>query len=297
MLMLYIALFLLALSTYGHCIPFDILFRRSEVTVHEKIEVALCLVALRYSNYINHQTHGFLIDIGDGTGLHIFFQNQVFSDYAVYDKDIYIEFTKTLINVTYWHIHLFRLYPQVWLSPHDDFEMVFLSDDTKVAEYKNGKIQWFNTLGTGYSKIDFPDSLIPVYASDDMLEFLLADTFHAVARIIDGNTFVMIDSTRVRLIGIDAPEVGQPGASRATAFLKTSILNENITIRYDYESPKIDQYGHTLAYVFVGDFCINEELLKKGLARTTPDCDFKERIKYIDIENMAKHLQIGIWKK
>lgn len=122
-----------------------------------------------------------------------------------------------------------------------------------------------------------------------------ADQFHQVARVIDGDTFVLTDSTRIRLIGVDTPERGQPGADRATAFLKASVLEQNITLRYDQD--RTDRYGRTLAYVYVGDISINEELLKKGLAKATPRFDFREKDRYLAIEAKAKRQRLGLWSR
>ena len=70
-----------------------------------------------------------------------------------------------------------------------------------------------------------------------------------VERIIDGDTFVLDGGERVRIIGVDAPEVGEPYADRATAFLAALIEDRPIYLEFDVGER--DVFGRLLAYVYV----------------------------------------------
>lgn len=70
-----------------------------------------------------------------------------------------------------------------------------------------------------------------------------------VERIIDGDTFVLDGGERVRIIGVDAPEVGEPYADRATAFLAALIEGRPIFVEFDVAER--DAFGRLLAYVYV----------------------------------------------
>jgi endonuclease YncB( thermonuclease family) len=73
----------------------------------------------------------------------------------------------------------------------------------------------------------------------------------SVERIIDGDTFVLEGGERVRIIGVDAPEVGEPFAGRATAFLAGLIEARPIFLEFDVGER--DGFGRLLAYVYVED--------------------------------------------
>lgn len=85
-----------------------------------------------------------------------------------------------------------------------------------------------------------------------------------VTHVRDGDTFEYAGSQPVRLIGIDTPEVGEPGADSATAFATAMLLGQSVRLEFGRDS--LDRYGRELAWVFVGDRMTNMELLKAGWA-------------------------------
>ena len=84
-----------------------------------------------------------------------------------------------------------------------------------------------------------------------------------VTRIIDGDT---LDSTigRVRLYGVDTPEVGQRCAQEATARLMQLAGD---TVRVERGPRSIGPYGRLLFYLYTDDGeSIDEVLVSEGLA-------------------------------
>lgn len=123
-----------------------------------------------------------------------------------------------------------------------------------------------------------------------------------VVEVVDGDTFIINDehSSRVRMLGIDTPEIineygpGEPFSKEARKLLEEYIGDKSVTLEYGEE--KFDPYGRILAYVFVDDRFINEEMLEKGLARLFI---FREKHEYNatlrKAEDTAKKTRKGIW--
>lgn len=111
----------------------------------------------------------------------------------------------------------------------------------------------------------------------------LDEGVYRVARVVDGDTLLLDDDRRVRLIGVDAPESVKPDhpveplGPEATDFTRRFVSAGEVRLQFDRE--RIDQYGRTLAYVWVGDRLLNEELLRAGLARFEPRYDYSQAMK------------------
>ncbi len=85
-----------------------------------------------------------------------------------------------------------------------------------------------------------------------------------VLRVIDGDTCVLQDKRRVRYLGINSPEKGEPHAREAT--LANNALVGGKTIRIEFLRAREDSKGRLLAYVFVKDTLVNEALVRQGHA-------------------------------
>ena len=117
------------------------------------------------------------------------------------------------------------------------------------------------------------------------LEEPLPEGTYDVARVIDGDTIVIsylraIDEAggvtraaglvRVRLIGIDAPEVARDDepaelySHEATEFTRQFLSQGRADLRFD--GRKLDRYDRLLAYVYVDGVMLNEELVRQGFA-------------------------------
>lgn len=85
-------------------------------------------------------------------------------------------------------------------------------------------------------------------------------------KVIDGDTIEVGGVGRVRLVGIDAPEKGQPGYEEASNYVKSKCLGKTVYLDVDNARPK-DKYGRTLAIVYVDGININQELFKLKYAK------------------------------
>ncbi len=127
-----------------------------------------------------------------------------------------------------------------------------------------------------------------------------------VARVIDGDTFVLADSQHVRILGINTPEIArlgkpaQPYADSAASFTKSLIEGKQVKLTFDGKT--YDIFGRLLAYVWLIDragkdsLFIQAELLKAGLARISYYPKGKRYYDlYYNLRRTAMRNKRGIW--
>ena len=87
-----------------------------------------------------------------------------------------------------------------------------------------------------------------------------------VTSVDDGDTITVTTPDkkqfRIRLEGIDAPEVKQPYGDKAKKALSVKILNKEVTVTWS----NLDQYQRLLAHIYIGSQWINKEMVAEGLA-------------------------------
>jgi len=118
----------------------------------------------------------------------------------------------------------------------------------------------------------------------------------AVKKVIDGDTVVIEGGERVRIIGVDAPELGEPLYEEAKGFQEKMALGSRVRVDVCKEEPK-DSYGRTLAFVHKGDVDVGAQLLGQGLARTlfVGPCSRAVAREYRKVEREAFRAGRGIW--
>lgn len=131
-----------------------------------------------------------------------------------------------------------------------------------------------------------------------------------VARIVDGDTieievYDMLErrpTTKVRLWGIDCPEVAHPGypnadpwGEEATAFMKDILIGSVVTVHL--ESSRVrDKYDRLLAHLDLPDGRrVNVLLLEAGLAEADDRWPHGELDRYERAERTAKTNDRGLW--
>ncbi len=85
----------------------------------------------------------------------------------------------------------------------------------------------------------------------------------SVARVVDGDTVIMADGSRVRLVGIDAPELGQPWAEQAVKQLRDSTDGRKVQLR---RCGHQDKYGRVLGVLTKDGQNLNLALIERGFA-------------------------------
>lgn len=87
-------------------------------------------------------------------------------------------------------------------------------------------------------------------------------TTYQVTRIIDGDTFETTEKQRIRLSGVDAPEIGLCGGEEAKIALEKLILGKRLFIKVIFN----DQFKRLVSQVYAGNIYINREMLATGNA-------------------------------
>ncbi|MDQ7091817.1 MAG: thermonuclease family protein [Methylococcales bacterium] len=134
-----------------------------------------------------------------------------------------------------------------------------------------------------------------------ILSIKTAPRYYQIKKIIDGDTIHLEGGVKVRLLGINTPEVGrgdkiaEAGGEEAKQWLIKQLANTKLKLRYDVE--KKDHYDRTLAYVFTDKkININVALVEKGWASVTI---YPPNLNYVDAlvaaQQHAESKKLGIW--
>ena len=105
--------------------------------------------------------------------------------------------------------------------------------------------------------------LSPTAADDRPAEVPDSARWARVDRVSDGDTIVLMDRTRIRLHGIDAPERDQPYGDMATAALKYMVGRSVYYVETD-----TDRYGRMVATLYHSEdgYDINASMVCAGYA-------------------------------
>jgi micrococcal nuclease len=163
----------------------------------------------------------------------------------------------------------------------------------------------------------FTDGKPPASAASEAKPGSVADgeEWYTVSRVIDGDTIVLSDARKVRLIGVDTPEVyysekllrdskksGQDVATiqalgrRASAFTRELCLGKKVRLEYDVD--RKDRYKRTLAYVYLeGGVFVNAEIVRAGFAQVmtvVPNVKYAGML--LKVQKEAREAGRGLWK-
>jgi len=115
-----------------------------------------------------------------------------------------------------------------------------------------------------------------------------------VTHVQDGDTIKVNEEEWVRYLGMNTPESGRPYFSEATNENKKLVEGKEVKLEFDVQTK--DQYGRTLAYVWVDDIMVNLELVCRGYANVytlPPNVKYSEL--FLEAEQEAREAQRGLW--
>lgn len=128
-----------------------------------------------------------------------------------------------------------------------------------------------------------------------------------VTHIDDGDTIDVTlgngQNERVRLKGIDAPEIAHKSGDadaywgrESAKYLSARVMGKDVLLKLDGNDYR-DPYGRLLAFVYVGDECINLSMVRDGQAYMHRKYqDHYLRTQMQQAENDARKKSRGLWK-
>lgn len=138
-------------------------------------------------------------------------------------------------------------------------------------------------------------------AGSQIIEVKSGYAFHFVEYVYDGDTVLLDNGQKIRLLGINTPEVegrnkqAEPGGDEARKSLEKLLSGKKI--RLEMDTDKKDKYGRTLAHVFTEEHLhINVELVKRGLASVSiypPNMKYEQEL--VSAQKEAELGRKGIW--
>jgi micrococcal nuclease len=143
----------------------------------------------------------------------------------------------------------------------------------------------------------------------------VSEAGYLVARVVDGDTFVLSDKSRVRLLGIDAPEMSASdkmdrdsertaqdketikALGKASArHLKELIEGKRVLLTKENNYEDKDRYGRLLRYAYLEDGTfINGKMVQDGYAQVFRTYDVSRKNELLELEKDARENERGLW--
>ena len=130
---------------------------------------------------------------------------------------------------------------------------------------------------------------------------IFADVNGVISRVIDADTVVLKSDQginyKIRLLGIDAPEINQVYGKEATRYLSNKVLGKNLKVL----GKNKDRYHRLLGKLILNGNDINLDLVKNGMAWHykfyKKSQEKKDQLLYSNAEKYAKVNKLGLWAK
>lgn len=116
-----------------------------------------------------------------------------------------------------------------------------------------------------------------------------------VSRIIDGDTFETETGEKVRLIGINAPEISDIFGIESKQHLIELINGKTVTLQTDKISNDRDRYSRLLRYVILDGIDINKKMISDGFAFAYLKYRFEKSNDYKEAQLTASEQNKRMW--
>ena len=145
---------------------------------------------------------------------------------------------------------------------------------------------------------------VPANADNCVSDRLSVPESAVVKWVYDGDSLLLIDKRKIRIIGIDTPETkhhkqkAQAYGAKAREALRALLKNNHYQVSLRYGKERKDKYGRTLAHVYLPDGTnISNWMLEQGYAKTLafpPNVQLAEC--YKKAEEIAQAQSLKIWR-
>lgn len=130
---------------------------------------------------------------------------------------------------------------------------------------------------------------------------VVTTTMQVVQRVVDGDTIVLTDGSKVRYIGVDTPETVDPRKAvqcfgkKAKEYNAALVVGKEVKLEADVGNT--DKYKRLLRYVYLPDgTMVNERLVREGYARVmTIPPNIRNSKLFLDAEREAREQKRGLW--
>lgn len=128
-------------------------------------------------------------------------------------------------------------------------------------------------------------------------------TLKLVKRVYDGDTIILEDGQRVRLLGVNTPEIesrfraSESGGVAAKEWLRQQIQRQGKKVYLELDEEKHDRYKRLLAHIYLPDGKhLNLALIENGLGiiNIIPP-NIRHADKMLKAQRKAEERHIGVW--
>lgn len=126
-------------------------------------------------------------------------------------------------------------------------------------------------------------------------QIIQKDNTSIIDNVLDGDTIRTSGGEKIRYLGMNAPEIGEPFATEATEVNKEMVLGKKVKLIYDIQ--RYDKYGRTLAYVYTDNLFVNAAIVRKGFAVSqTIQPNVIKQDEILSAQKEARDSCTGMWQ-
>lgn len=115
---------------------------------------------------------------------------------------------------------------------------------------------------------------------------------YKVEGVIDGDTLVLEGNAKIRLRGVDAPELKFCGGEEAKKELEKLVKGKSVQIKEKI----MDLKARPMALVYIGDTLVNQTMIASGWAKYHSDA-ISKRNELKATGETARNNQLGLWSE